>query len=77
MAKLKEKLENTYYCLVVGSRGFEDYKKFCEVMDNYLKERIEQKLNIVIISGGARGADSLAKRYAKEHNYELEVVKAD
>lgn len=43
---------------IVGSRTFEDYSLFCKVMND---------LNCdTIISGGARGADSLAKRYAKE-----------
>lgn len=48
---------------IVGSRSFDDYeylKKtliwFCEV------ETIDR-----IISGGAKGADTLAKRYAAEH----------
>ena len=37
----------------------------------------EYGAEVVIISGGARGADTLAERYAKEANYKLEVFKAD
>lgn len=50
---------------VVGSRGFDDYE--------YLKATIE-KINAdieCIISGGARGADSLAARYSREKGIAL------
>lgn len=48
---------------VIGSRGFNDYTHLCEILDNI---EISQ-----IISGGARGADSLARRYANDHKIEL------
>jgi hypothetical protein len=44
---------------VIGSRSFTDYEKMCQVLDQY---HITE-----IISGGAKGADSLAGRYATEH----------
>lgn len=48
---------------VIGSRDFTDYKMLCEVLDKYdIRE---------IVSGGARGADSLAARYAKERGIGL------
>lgn len=45
---------------VVGSRGFNNYERLKETLD---------KINncTTIVSGGADGADSLAKRYAEEH----------
>ena len=46
---------------VVGSRTFSDYPFMEKVLSSY--DDIT-----TIISGGARGADSLAKRYAEEHN---------
>jgi hypothetical protein len=48
---------------VVGSRGFKDYDRVCKVLDEY-------SIGIVV-SGGADGADDLAKRYAKERGLVL------
>ncbi len=50
---------------VVGSRDFDGY--------NYLSKSLEIYFPTIdkIISGGARGADSLAARYAKEHDIPL------
>lgn len=45
---------------IVGSRGFNDYELMCDVLKMFKITKI--------ISGGAKGADSLAKKYAKEHN---------
>lgn len=44
---------------VVGSRDFDDYE--------FLKKMLNYHPCTQIISGGARGADTLAKRYAAEH----------
>lgn len=61
------------YCLVAGSRTFNDYDRFKSVMD----EKLPAKEHITIVSGGAKGADALAERYAKEKGYQLVVIKAD
>lgn len=45
---------------VVGSRSFNDYKLLHDTLSNYSIG--------TIVSGGAKGADSLAKRYAEENN---------
>lgn len=50
---------------IVGSRGFGNYKLLEEELDLILKE------GDWIISGGARGADSLAANYAKKRSIEL------
>lgn len=62
-----------FYCLVVGSRSITDYNYIKEALDYFLQNKSE----ITIVSGGARGVDSLAERYAKEHNYELKIFPAD
>ena len=62
-----------FYCLVVGSRTFNDYSLMCNVLDHLLQNHKD----IVIVSGGAKGADTLAERYAKEHGYALTIFKAD
>lgn len=65
---------NKFYLLIAGSRNFEDYNLLKEITDYALLNRHE---NIVIVSGGARGADTLAKQYAYEKQYEYLEFKAD
>lgn len=52
---------------IVGSRDFNDYELLKSEID---KLRTAHTITH-IVSGGARGADTLAKRYAKENNIEL------
>ena len=49
---------------VVGSRGFNNYKLLKDTLDKYLSEAT------VIVSGGAKGADSLGERWANENGLE-------
>ena len=49
---------------IVGSRTFNDYNFLSRMMDD-LDEICSTE---EIISGGAKGADSLAEQYAREHN---------
>ncbi len=51
---------------VVGSRSFHDYEQLKEVLDREINRARLYKpdRNIHIVSGGARGADTLARRYA-------------
>ena len=51
-----------FYALIVGSRTFNDYSLLIEKCDYYLSNYTD----IVIVSGGAKGADALAKRYAQD-----------
>lgn len=48
---------------IIGSRNFADYELLKSVLDKHFISQI--------ISGGARGADSLAARYAKESSISL------
>lgn len=49
---------------VVGSRTFSDYILLKSVLNLAAKYGFVTE----IVSGGAQGADSLAKKYAQEHN---------
>ncbi len=51
---------------VVGSRSFHDYEQLKEVLDREIKRArlSKEDRKIRIVSGGARGADTLARRYA-------------
>ena len=66
---------NPFYCLVVGSRNFNDYTQMCSVLDCVLQDR----KYVFIVTGDARGADELAARYAEERSdrCRLKVFSAD
>lgn len=64
--------EEPFYLLVAGSRNYNDYSEMCERLDYVLSNQKE----VVIVSGGASGADSLAERYAQERGYHCEVFPA-
>lgn len=57
--------------LVCGGRTFLDYARVCEVLDRHVGK------SDWIITGDARGADSLAARYARERGLVKMVFKAD
>lgn len=55
---------------VVGGRTYTDYETMCRVLDRLT--------NIThIVSGGARGADSLGERYARERGLECVIYRPD
>ena len=68
----EERLCEFFFCLVVGSRTFNDY----ELMKRKLDKLLQNQDKVVIVSGGAKGADSLAEQYAKEKGYILKVFPA-
>lgn len=54
---------------VVGSRNFQDY--------DLLKQILDEHGITEIVSGGAKGADSLGEKYANEHNLPIVIFKPD
>ena len=64
-----------FFCLVVGSRTFTDYHFFSKKMDKVLSSKQDKK--IILVSGGAKGTDTMAERYAKSRNYKMYVINAD
>lgn len=51
---------------VVGGRNFDDYE--------YLERELDKLDDIeMIVSGGAKGADTLAERYAHEHGIKIKI----
>jgi len=57
---------------IIGSRLFNDYDKFLDILRLFSISCSDE-----IISGGARGADSLAERYAEYYGIPIKVFKAD
>ena len=66
----------TFRVIVAGSRGFDDYAVLQTVCDNFLSPK-KQTHNIVIVSGTAKGADSLGEQYARERGYTVERFPAN
>ena len=70
---LNKKEVKMFYLIVAGSRTFNDY----EILSNKLDALLVNQTEVTIVSGGAKGADTLAEHYAKQHNYPLKVFNAD
>ena len=56
---------------VIGSRGFDNYDLVCQEL-NPIKNDID-----IIVSGGAKGADTLGEKWAKENNVNTLIFKPD
>ena len=56
---------------IIGSRNFNDYELVVETLLEY------ENIITLIVSGGAKGADMLGERWAKEKNKELLVFYPD
>ena len=58
----------SHLVIIAGGRDFEDYEFMCEKLNNLFYNSTSFKMrDIKIISGMAKGADTLAIRYADEH----------
>lgn len=65
-----------YKIIIAGGRDFLDYNLLREKVNKILQEkRVTHK--IVIISGCARGADTLGLRYASENVFDVEEYPAE
>lgn len=63
---------------LVGSRTYENWHDFQDAVVATLKEWDTTTEEVeCIISGGAKGADSLAERFAREHNIKMVVFKPE
>jgi hypothetical protein len=59
--------------LICGSRGIDEYKIIEAAIAHF---ELEGKIT-TITSGGARGADTLAEKYADNHSIPKVIIKAD
>ena len=62
--------------IIAGGRDFTDYPLLREECDRILSHA-SQSQEIIVVSGTARGADSLGERYAREREYRIEQYPAD
>jgi predicted Rossmann fold nucleotide-binding protein DprA/Smf involved in DNA uptake len=60
--------------IIAGSRSLEDYSWMEAKLNKILSDTSEP---VVVISGGAKGADRLGERYAEERGFEVVVMPAE
>lgn len=64
--------------IIAGSRAFTDYNLLKNKCDFYLQRKLlDPNIEVIVISGGASGADTLGEKYAKERNLRIERYNAD
>ncbi len=66
---------DNFKVIIAGSRGFSNYKFLREQCNKYLREK-RKTCNIIIVSGHARGADTLGEKYAQDEGFDLEIYPA-
>ena len=69
-----------YRIMIAGSRDFNDYEFLKTTVVKAIAKRddvVKQCDSIVIVSGKARGADSLGEKFAEEFGLEVEEYKAE
>lgn len=59
--------------IIAGSRTFDNYKMLRTLCDIVLS----RKDQVEVVGGGAKGADELGRRYAKERGYKFTLFPAD
>lgn len=69
-------MEKPYRIIIAGSRDFNDYVLLKTECDKFIAVTPDDR-QIVIISGGAKGADSLGEQYAREHGLQIRRFPAD
>ncbi len=62
--------------IIAGCRDYNNYEE-AKVYIDFCLSNIRKENNIIIVSGGASGADALGERYAKENGLEIERHPAD
>lgn len=58
---------------IVGSRDFTDYETMC----SFIEKKFDLAEIDTIVSGGAKGADALAEKYARDNHLKLIVKPAE
>ena len=68
-------MSNTYVAIICGSRNVKETRDNMIKIDNVC---VENKFDILeVISGGAKGGDSLGETWASYHNIDLTIMPAN
>jgi len=71
-------MKTPFNVIICGSREFENYELLKEKCNTILSRKlIDPDIKVVIISGCAKGADSLGEKYASEIGLEILKYPAD
>ena len=57
--------------VIAGCRDYNNYAQAKKYIDYYLSN-LRKEYEIIIVSGGATGADALGERYARENGFKIE-----
>jgi hypothetical protein len=64
--------------IIAGSRYYDDYETLREKCESLLSHKfLDPNCTIIVLSGGAAGADALGERFAKEHHLQVELHPAN
>lgn len=66
---------DNFKVIIAGSRGFSNYKLLREQCNKFLRDK-RKTSNIIVVSGHARGADTLGEKYAQDEGFALEIYPA-
>ena len=69
---IAQNVEFMFKVIIAGGRDFDNYPLLKKMCDHYL----QNKTDVEIVSGKAKGADSLGERYAKERGYSIKEFPA-
>lgn len=69
--------EEKFRVIIAGGRDFTDYSLLKKSCNYYLKNKIADKIPIEVVSGMAKGADTLGEYYSNEIWCGLRKFKAD
>lgn len=71
------KNNKVFKVIIAGGRDFNDLPLLKIKMDKLLESKIKEGHEIIVISGTARGADTLGEVYAKQRGYKVLRFPAD
>ncbi len=57
--------------VIAGSRDYHNYEEAKAFID-WCLSRLREEQRVIVLSGGASGADALGERYARENGFEIE-----
>lgn len=69
-------MKTPFRVIVAGGRHYQDYALTVQALDHYLQEKLKTHA-VIVVSGGASGADALGERYAKERGLACERFPAE
>ena len=69
-------MKKEYRLVVAGGRDFKNYLLLSKELKKYINE-LGSEYSIIILSGGASGADTLGEKFAKNHKLKVERYPAE